>query len=86
MLEPNEPLSLLHQKRTEKKKERKIEFSTKIEFLKIRGNDYLIAKKMETKTNISNKSQVYHLFYLFFFTSIIFFSIQPFRTPKGTCN
>jgi hypothetical protein len=27
------------------KKERKIEFSTKIEFLKIRGDDYLIAKK-----------------------------------------
>jgi hypothetical protein len=33
-------------KKNRKKKERKIEFSTKIdEFLKMRGDDYLIAKK-----------------------------------------
>ena len=65
-------------KKNRKKEERKIEFSTKIEFLKIRGNDYLIAKKMETKTNISNKSQVYHLFYLFFSLQSSFLLFNPF--------
>jgi hypothetical protein len=42
---PTSP-SLFSIKKEQKKKERKIEFSTKIdEFLKMRGDDYLIAKK-----------------------------------------
>jgi len=80
--EPNELLSLLQQKRTEKK--RKIESNVKIEFLKIRGDGCLIAKNDgDWNEHFKQISSLTLVLPHFFSTSIIVFSIQPFLLKKN---